>query len=89
MTCSLFLFEKDGASYAGNNNVSDSHTTVDWLFPKRERQEHGKSGEGIFTISRESGVPHITEGQIINLHHLFECPEAWQYCIYVAYLLRK
>lgn len=49
----------------------------------------GNQEKEFFTISRKSGVPLITEGQAINLHHLMECPEAEQYCICEAYLLRK
>lgn len=93
MPCSLFLYEKDGASCPVNKNqlLSIKIKHYCWLTfsQRRERQKHGKSGEGIFTISRESGVPHITEGQTINLHHLMECPEAEQYGIHEEYLLRK
>lgn len=52
MTCSLFVFEEDGANSPGNNNVSDSYTTVDWLFPKEGRDRNMGNQEKEFSPSQ-------------------------------------
>lgn len=73
MSCSLFLFEEDGASSLGDNGMSNSHTTVDCFSQGRDWLEHGKSGRGVFIVSGEPGVPHMTVGHTTNLQHLSEC----------------
>lgn len=61
MSCSLFLFEKDGASSLGDNNESDSHTTSGWLlFPR-------KGETGTWEMRRRSF--HLFRGSWSASHH--------------------